>query len=134
MSGLTNYAEDLLLKWAFTTSSATRPTEWHVALHTSDPTETGAVAEVVVGTDANYTRKSITFNAPVASSGQALSAGSVTWTVHSGSAGYTVTHISIWDASTSGNCLIKGALPVPRALAASQVLTFSTGDIIAALN
>jgi hypothetical protein len=134
MSGLTNYAEDLLVTWLFTTSSATRPTAWWVALHTADPTETGAVAEVTTGVDSAYARKSITFADPVASSGQSLSNGSVTWTVNGASAGYTVTHISIWTASTAGSCLIKGALPVARPLAASQVLTFSIGDIIAALN
>lgn len=134
MSGLTNYAEDLLLTWMFTTSSATRPTAWYVALHTGDPGETGADNEVVVGTDADYVRDSITFDDPVASSGQVLSDAAVSWTVDAASAGYTVTHISVWDASTSGHCLIKGALPVSRALAANQVLTFSIGDIIAALN
>jgi hypothetical protein len=134
MSALTNYAEDLLLTWLFTASSATRPSAWYVALHTGDPGETGASSEVVVGTDADYVRDSITFDDPVASSGQVLSDAAVSWTVDSASAGYTVTHISIWDADTVGNCLMKGALPVPRALAANQVLTFSIGDIIAALD
>lgn len=132
MSALTNTAEDLLLNWLFTTGSLTRPTAWHVALHTADPSETGASAEVTTGTDSAYTRKSITFDA--AASGQALSLGAVTWTVNGASAGYTVSHISIWDASTAGNCLMKGALPVPRPLAAGQVLTFSIGGIIAALD
>ncbi len=134
MSALTNHAEDLLLTWLFTTSSATRPNAWYVALHTADPGETGASSEVVVGTDADYVRDSITFDDPVASSGQVLSDVAVSWTVDSASAGYTVTHISIWDAATAGNCLMKGALPVPRALTANQVLTFSIGDIIAALD
>lgn len=132
MSALTNHSENLLLNWMFTTGAVTRPTAWHVALHTADPSETGASAEVTTGTDSAYARKSITFDA--ASGGQSTSLGAVTWTVNGASAGYTVTHISVWDASTSGNCLIKGALPVPRALAASQVLTFSIGDIIAALD
>ena len=134
MSALTNYAEDLLLTWLFTASSATRPSAWYVALHTGDPGETGASSEVVVGTDADYVRDSITFDDPVASSGQVLSDAAVSWTVDSASAGYTVTHVSIWDAVTAGNCLMKGALPVPRALTANQVLTFSIGDIIAALD
>ena len=134
MSALTNYAEDLLLTWLFTASSATRPSAWYVALHTGDPGETGASSEVVVGTDADYVRDQITFDDPVASSGQVLSDVAVSWTVDAVSAGYTVTHVSIWDAVTAGNCLMKGALPVPRALAANQVLTFSIGDIIAALD
>lgn len=135
MSALTNYGEEKLLTWAFTDATApTRPTAWYVALHTADPGETGLASEVVVGTDADYVRKSVTFADPVAGSGQVVSEGAVTWTVDAASAGYTVTHISIWDASTSGNCWLKGALPVARALTANQVLTFSIGDLIAALD
>jgi hypothetical protein len=134
MSGLTNFAEDLLTKWLFTTTAATRPTAWFVALHTADPTETGAVGEVEVSTDADYVRKSITFDDPVSGSGQVLSDSAVSWTVAAGSAGYTVTHASIWDASTAGNCLMKGALPISRVLAASGVLTFAIGEVIAAMD
>ena len=135
MSGLTNAAEDMLVTWMFTDAAApTRPTAWYAALHTADPGEAGTASEVVVGTDADYVRKSVTFADPVASSGQVLSEGAVTWTVDTASAGYTVTHLSIWTASTSGTCLMKGALPVPRALTANQVLTFSIGDLIAALD
>lgn len=134
MSGLTNHGEDLLCTWLFTTTAATRPTAWYVALHTGDPGEVGSANEVVVGTDADYVRKSVTFADPVASSGQVLSNASVSWTVNSGSAGYTVTHASIWDASTAGNCLMKGQLPVSRTLAASGVLTFAIGEIIAAMD
>lgn len=132
---LTNTAEDMLVKWMFTNATTpTRPTAWYAALHTADPGEAGTASEVVVGTDAHYVRKSVTFADPVTDSGQVLSEGAVTWTVDTASAGYTVTHLSIWTASTAGTCLISGALPVPRALTANQVLTFSIGDIIAALN
>lgn len=132
---LTNTAEDMLVTWMFTDAAApTRPTAWYVALHTADPGETGATAEVVVGTDADYVRKTVTFADPSTGSGQVLSEGAVTWTVDTASLGYTVTHVSIWSAATAGTCYITGALPVPRALVANGVLTFSIGDIIAALN
>lgn len=134
MSALTNHGEDLLVTWMFTATAVTRPTTWFVALHTADPGEVGSADEVTTGTDADYVRKSITFANPVASSGQVLSDASVSWTVNSGSAGYTVTHASIWDASTAGNCLMKGQLPVSRTLAASGVLTFAIGEVIAAMD
>ena len=135
MAGLTNTAEDMLVTWMFTDATApTRPTAWYAALHTADPGEAGTASEVLVGTDADYVRKSVTFADPVTDSGQVLSEGAVSWTVDVGSAGYSVTHISIWTASTSGTCLLKGALPVPRALSAGQTLTFSIGDLIAALD
>ncbi len=131
MSALTNDAENLLLAWAFTTGAALRPASWEVALHTADPTETGAVAEVLVGTDADYVRKAVTMDTPA--SGQTLSTSAVSWTVASGSSGYTVTHVSIWDV-TNTVCLIKGALTVPRVMVADGVLTFNIGEIVAAID
>lgn len=129
---LTNYGEIEILKWFFTTLSASRPTSWYVALHLSDPGEAGTAGEATTTEDADYVRKSITFDTPA--SGQAGSAAAVSWTVSSASAGYTVTHISICDAATGGNVLATGALLASRALVANDVLTFNAGDIIAALD
>jgi len=56
----TTYGENLLINWAFNVDSVTRPTAWFVAIHTADPTETGATAEMVVGTDADYVRQAVT--------------------------------------------------------------------------
>lgn len=128
MSALSNHAEDLVLDWLFTTDPVTRPTGWYAALHDGDPGETGA-NEVTTSEDADYVRKSITFGS--SSSGATLSASQVSWTVASDSAGYTVTHISIWDAATAGNCLIAGALVQSKALEADGVLTFEIGEIVA---
>ena len=132
MSGLSDYGENLLVTWMFTTTAATRPTAWYVALHIGDPGEDGTGDEVTTSLDSDYVRKAITFDDP--SGGQSLSDSQVAWTVNSGSAGYTVTHASIWDASTAGNCLIKGALLVSRTLAADGVLTFEIGEVIAAMD
>ena len=135
MSGLTNHGEDLLVTWMFTDATApTRPTAWHVALHTDDPGEDGDANEVLVADDADYTRKSVTFADPVAGSGMCLSEVQVSHTPASGAAGYTVTHASIWDAPTAGNCLMKGALPIPRAISNAAPLTFEIGEIIAAMD
>lgn len=132
MSALTNHSENLLLSWLFTTDSVTRPTTWYVALHVDDPTETGTEDELTTSEDADYVRKAITLDTP--SDGQSLSDSAVSWTVNSGSAGYTVAYASIWDASTSGNCLMKGQLLVPRVMVADGVLTFNIGEIIAILD
>ena len=132
MSGFTNHGEDLIVTWLFTTSTATRPTAWYVALHTADPTETGTIGEVLVANDADYTRKTVTFDDPVAGSGMCLSDVQVSHTPASGASPYTVTHASIWDASTAGNCLMYGELPIPRTISNAAPLTFEIGEIIAA--
>ena len=129
MSCLSDYAENLVLTWLLTATAATRPSAWFVALHTGDPGETGASNEVLVATDADYVRKAITF--ADASGGQSLSTLEVSWTVNSASAGYTVTHASVHDALSAGNCLFKGPLLASRALIANGVLTFSVGEIVA---
>ena len=138
MSGLTNYGEDLLVTWMFTTdaaAAAARPTAWYVALHTEDPTETGAVGEVLLANDAAYTaRKTVTFANPVAGRGMSLSTIQVSHTPDATAAPYTVTHASIWDAAAAGNCLIKGALPIPRTISNAAPLTFEIGEIIAAMD
>lgn len=132
MSALSNYAENLLLAWLLTAGAATRPTAWYVALHTGDPGEDGTANEVTTGTDADYVRQAVTFDTP--SGGQALSSNAPSWTVATGSSGYTVTHASVWTASTSGSCLLKGQLLAARALVADDVFTFDTGEIVATLD
>lgn len=130
---LSNHAEDMLLTWAFTAASApTRPTEWFVALHTADPGEACTNSEMIVGTDADYARKSVTFSAP--SSGSSASAGSVSHTPAVAAGSYTVTHVSVWDAVTAGNALIYGALVIPRTISNANPFTISAGDLVAALD
>lgn len=129
---LTNTAENLLLDWLFTTNSVTRPTAWYVALHTEDPTEAGTVGELTTSEDADYVRKAVTMGD--AADGQSLSENSISWTVNSGSSGFTVTHGSVWDAATGGNCLMTGELVTPRVLAANDVLPFNIGEIVATLD
>jgi predicted 2-oxoglutarate/Fe(II)-dependent dioxygenase YbiX len=132
MTAFTNFAENLLLDWMFTTGTAVRPTAWFVAIHLSDPGEDATGGEVIVADDADYIRKAVTFDA--AASGQSLSTSAVTFTPAVAATAYTVTHISIWDASTVGNPFMKGALLVPRLIDNSNPLVISIGDLIAALD
>lgn len=132
MAALTTAGQALVGNWLLTDTAVTRPTAWWVALHTGDPGATGAANEVLVGTDADYVRKSVTF--ADLSSGQNQNESAVAWTVAATSAGYTVTHASIWTAASGGTCLLKGALLAARTLAANDVLPFDIGWIVAAHN
>ena len=128
----TTYGENLLINWSFNTDSVTRPTAWFVALHTADPTETGAVAEMVVGTDADYIRKAVTMG--TSPTGSSASTTQVVFTPAVAAATYTVTHVSIWTAATAGNCIMYGTLATSRAISNANPLTFEIGEIIAALD
>lgn len=134
MANICNYAEDLMLTWLFTTTAVTRPTAWYAQLHLDDPGETGAANPVTTSEDADIVRKSVTFDDPVADSGQALSNIQAAWTAASGSPGYTIKWVTIWDAVTGGNCLFKGMLAVPFVMAASGIFTLEAGKIVPALD
>jgi hypothetical protein len=126
-----NHGENLVLNWALTDATVTRPTAWYAALHKDSPGETGA-NEVTTGDDADYERKSITF--ADAASGAVASESSVTWTVDSASSGFTIRGVSIWDAATSGNCIAAGDLYSEHAVVANSVVTFAIGDLVVTLD
>lgn len=133
MTAFTNYAEELVLKYMLSTTSVSRPSSWFVALHTADPTEAGNQGEVTTTLDSAYQRKSVTFTYNNTNNSMESSA-ELTWTVSGSSSGYTVAAISIWDSSTSGQCLFKQVLPIPVALTANQVFSIPSGKLIVTLD
>lgn len=128
---LSTFSRNLLLNWLLTAGAATRPTAWYVSLHTADPGKTGA-SEVLVGTDANYARKSASFG--TATTETSATTADLTWTAAAGATTYTVTHIGIWDAASGGNFIMGGALAVSETVVASGSLVLATGRCIAALS
>lgn len=94
----------------------------YVALHTADPTDTGTVAEV---STSGVTRLSATFSAP--SNGVTSNSADIVWTglTYAG----TITHVSLWDASTAGNCLWTGALTASKTLASGDELKIASGAL-----
>lgn len=120
---VSNYAENLILDWLMTAGAATRPTAWFIALHTADPTEVGSTAEI---SGNGYARQSAAWAA--ASSGATSNSGVITFTASGGNFG-TITHISIWTASTSGNCLWVGAMTASKVINDGDSLVFAIGDI-----
>lgn len=128
---ISTYAGNLVLDWLLSVDAATRPTAWYLSLHTADPGLTGA-NEVVVGTDADYVRKAMTF-AAAATLAKASNA-SATWTADAAATTYVVTHIGIWDAATAGNFLASGQLAVPETVVASGTLNLASGRAIAAIS
>jgi hypothetical protein len=125
MAALSNYAEKLLLDWAMTTGSATRPTAWYVALYTAAPSDTGGGTEV---SGSGYTRQTVAFDAASSPGGTTSNSGAVTFTASGGSWG-TVSHIGIHDASTAGNLLWHGSMTASKSVADGDTLEFSIGNI-----
>lgn len=92
----------------------------YVKLHTGDPGEAGTSNAAT-----ETTRKVVTFAA--SSSGTSTSNADATWTSVAGSETYS--HVSLWDASTSGNCLGSGALTASRAVVAGDSFSIPSGSL-----
>jgi len=125
MAALSDYAEKLVLDWLMTTGSATRPTTWYIALYTGAPSDSGGGTEV---SGNGYARQSVAFDAASSPGGTTANSADVSFTASGGSFG-TVTHLGIFDASTSGNLIWHGSLTASKAIDDGDTLTFTAGNI-----
>ena len=90
-----------------------------VKLHTADPGAAGATAAAV----GDATRKA--FTQAAASSGSiTLNGTNPSWT--NGGTSETITHISVWDASTAGNFLYSAALTASQAWVSGNTFTLTS--------
>jgi len=117
-----NTFETRVLTWVFTAGSATRPTEWHVALYTASPGEPGGGTEVSGG---GYARQSVAFTVSgnTASNTAALEYPTAT------SAYGTVTDVGVFDAATGGNLIAYAALTTSKTIDTGDVLRLPAGDL-----
>lgn len=125
MAAMSDYLENKLVDHIFRGVSFTAPTALHVALFTAAPSDSGGGTEVSGG---SYARAAL---APSTTNWAATNGATTTTNPSSGTGGATsnnsaitfpaptanwgtVTHFGIFDASTSGNLLIHGALTASK--------------------
>lgn len=89
----------------------------YVKLHTADPGSAGATAASAV-----TTRYACTFSASSAGS-MALTSMGGTWSM---TATETISHISLWDASTAGNFLWSVALTASKSVVSGDTLSLTS--------
>ena len=130
MAGFTNYAENLVLTWTFTTSSATRPTSWYVALYTVAPGETGGGTEC---SGTSYARQSATFTVTGTAPTTASNSAAIEFPTAGGSWG-TIVAAAILDASTGGNMIAFANLTTSKTIDTGDVLRFNTGALTITLD
>ncbi len=116
---ISNFGENAILDAIFN-NSALQEASRFVKLHIGDPGEAGTANAA-----GETTRKSVTGAA--AASGTFTSVNDLTWT--SVSTSETLSHISIWDDLTAGNCYWTGALSVAKAVVAGDTFTIATGSL-----
>jgi hypothetical protein len=124
MTKMTNYLESKLANHVLKNTAYTPPTTLYIALHTADPTETGAVAEVTTGTYATYVRKAVTLGAE--SGGSCVSTADITWDALPA---ITISHVSVWDAASAGNALFYGPLGASKTMASGDSFRLATGQV-----
>jgi hypothetical protein len=127
MAEMSNYLENALINATLRATTFTSPATVYVSLHTADPTDDGSGTEVSGG---SYARKSATFASP--SNGASSTSADVTFDQATGSWG-TITHIGLWDASTSGNLLYHTALTASKAIATGDIFKIASGSLTVTL-
>jgi hypothetical protein len=107
-------------------TSYTSFTPW-LKLHTGDPGSAGTA-----NASAETTRKQLTFADPAGTGSAAATA--VTWTSW-GVGSETITHVSLWDASSAGNFKMSAALasslPATNGATVSITATTTAGTLAA---
>ena len=121
---LTNSFETSVLTWLLTngTPSPARPTAWYLGLFTAAPGEAGGGTEL---SGSGYARQSITFTV---SGNNASNNAAIEFPTASGSWG-TITHVAVFDASTSGNMIAYASLTASKTIDTGDVLRVPTGDL-----
>ena len=95
----------------------TQPSSLWVRLHTGDPGGSGATSGSAVAA-----RSQATF-AAAASGAIALTGTNPSWNMTTTE---TISHISVWDASTGGNFLWSAALSVGKSVQSGDTLTLTS--------
>jgi hypothetical protein len=112
---------------------STRPT-LHIALSTTAPAADGSNVTEPVGN--NYARVATATSdwgtATLADPSTIANVNAVTFPQASGAWG-TITHFAIYDASTSGNFIGHGTLPVPKAPTTNDTPAFGVGALVVSL-
>lgn len=123
MAEMSNYLENALINATLRNTSYTSVATVYVGLHTADPTDAGTGTEVSGG---SYARTSVTFGAP--SNGTSTNSAAVEFPQATGNWG-TVSHIGIWDASSSGNLLYHTALDTSKTIETGDIFKIASGSL-----
>ena len=133
MSEASDYVENQILDFYLNQGSGaggsiTAPSNIYLGLHTADPTDAGSGAEV---SGNNYSRIEITdkFDNASGTGGSLSSNANITGFTATGGDWGTITHIGIYDASTSGNLLFHTALDSSATVNNGDSFQISAGNL-----
>lgn len=119
MTGLTPYFVNKVMDHCLGAVAWTPPTTTYLQLHIGDPGPDGTA-----NVSATNTRKTVTWSA--ASNGQLTMTSDLTWVT---SAKESISHISLWDASSSGHCLFTDELDEAKNVYSGDTLELPTASV-----
>jgi hypothetical protein len=119
--GLAAATANAILNALCRSTAWTEPAELWIKIHTGDP---GAAGTSNAATETDRIQATFGTNA---SGGAISNTAASTWT--SVAATETYTHVSVWDASTSGNFIFSAQLAASKAVDAGDDFTIPIGDI-----
>lgn len=127
MSSLSNYSTNLLLNFAMTATTVTRPTNLYVAVGTSS-SASGLTGEP---SGNGYSRQLSTFTI---SGNTGTNSGAITFGPCTGTAWGTLSNVAIFDAATGGNCIWQGALSASKTVSVGDSLQIAASNLSVTLN
>lgn len=114
------YLRNKLLDHHLGGAAYTQPVPW-VSLHTADPGLTGA-------SEAAVSRQNASGSFAAASGGSKASNANIDFASMPAT---TITHVGIWDASTSGNFLCGAPLAASKVVNAGDTFRLTAGQVVA---
>ena len=127
MAAMSDYLEAELLDHVFGGGDYTRPANLYFALFTAAPSDSGGGTEVTGGSYArvNMTNDATNFPAATTTAGVTTKKNGTTIQFAQATANWgTVTHWGVFDASTSGNLIVHGALSASRSVVSGDAPRF----------
>ena len=138
MSGASNFLESALLEH-FRGTQMPLPSNYFIALHTSDPTDEALVtAEVQTANWPSYVRMSVgsplssawTASANEAGGGkQITNANTINFPANNGAGAVQITHFSVWDAATGGNMWAHAPLTAAKTIDPTDIFSAIPGAL-----
>jgi len=139
MAAMTDYLENKLIDELFRGQAYATPTGLHVGLLTAAPSDTGGGTEVSGNAYARQnlapsltnwagTQGATTTTASTGTTGTTSNNVAITFPTPTASWG-TVTHFGVWDAATSGNLLVYGALNIAKTINQGDTVTFPISSL-----
>lgn len=124
MTKFSNFLEDKIIDKLLRNQAYTPPSAIYLALFTVTPSDSGGGTEVSGNA---YARTAIVFSAPTPP-GVTSNNADVTFPTASGGNWGTVVAVGVFDAATSGNLLLWGALTVSKTVNDGDTFKVPSGD------